>query len=303
MEPAIRMSQDDELQQDLSSKLLSKQKRFVKQYTALLPLIKLVPSEAMYELRRLQHQQRPVTEFCNKQQLEDFFCKRLPPPQLDTASADASNASLVSDRAKQFASAASKAKNFMPEGIRLEVRGLFEQRRVSETLQGPLRNEMDRLLQQGLERRQRRVQGRRSRSGGNRHRGDSSPSHVRQNRRHIRFNLPENGQYPMPRRDQSRIVDTLMQSPALNSLKPEAREEVVSEVRNLVQQQLVTSALSGEFRGVLELNIQVSNSNNIFLYKFYYSNSSIILNEGSLVRTLFVPCNEEGALQGMHACS
>lgn len=217
----------------------------------------------MYELRQLQHQQRPVTEFCNKQQLEEFFCKRLPPPQLDTASADASNASLVSNRAKQLTASASKAKNFMPEGIRLEVRGLFDQRRVTETLEGPLRNEMDRLLQQGLERRQRRVQGRRSRSGGNRHRGDSSPRHVRQNRRHIRFNIPENGRYPMPQRDQSRIVDTLMQSPALNSLKPEAREEVVSEVRNLVQQQLVTSALSGEFRGVLELNIQVRN--NFFL--------------------------------------
>ena len=216
----------------------------------------------MYELRRLRHHQRPVTEFCNKQQLEEFFCKRMPPPQLDTTPAkhDSSGASLVSDRAKLLTSIASKPQDFMPEGVRLEVRGLFEQRRVTETLEGPLRNEMDQVLQQGLERRQRRGHGRRNRSS-HRHHGEAAARHrqnVRQGRRHVRFNPPEDGQYPMPRRDQSHIVNSLMLSPALNSLSPGAREEIVSEVRGLVQQQLVTSALSGEFRGVLELNIQVS---------------------------------------------
>ena len=214
----------------------------------------------MYELRRLQHQQRPVTEFCNKQKLEEFFCKRMPPPQLDTTPAGPSGASLVLNRTKQLASSASKPQNFMPEGIRLEVRGLFEQRRVTETLEGPLRHEMDRVLQQGIEQRQRRGQGHRNRSG-HRHRGDAAVRRrqsARHGGRHVRFNPPENGQYPMPRRDQSRIVDSLLQSPALNSLSPVAREEIVSEVRSLVQQQLVTSALSGEFRGILEFNIQVS---------------------------------------------
>ncbi len=212
----------------------------------------------MYELRRLQHQQRPVTDFNNKQLLEEFFCKRLPPPSLEAAAAVTDESGIL-NRAKQLELTASQSQDFMPEGVRLEVRGLFNQRRVTETLEGPLREEIDRTLQQGIERRQRRGRSRHSRANGNRHRNaDSAGRQARQGRRHVRFNPPENGQYPMPQRDQSQIVDTLMQSPALNSLNPEAREEVVSEVRSLVQQQLVTSALSGEFRGVLELNIQVS---------------------------------------------
>ena len=69
---------------------------------------------------------------------------------------------------------------------------------------------------------------------------------------------PMDGSYPIPRRNQARILDHLRRSPALNSLDQGAREEIVSEVSNLVHQQLVTSALSGEFRGVLELHIQVA---------------------------------------------
>ena len=57
----------------------------------------------------------------------------------------------------------------------------------------------------------------------------------------------------MRQRDQSEIMSTLRQSPALNSLDPESRNEIFAEVGNLVQQQLVSSALSGEFRGVLEI--------------------------------------------------
>ena len=231
----------------------------------------------MFELRKLKHQQRPVSEFGSKQQLEEFFGKRMPPPQLDVSAASQSSASsLVSDRAKQLTSASTNSQDFMPQGVRLEVRGVFEQHRVTETLQGPLQQEMNRVLQQNIERSQGRQQGRRTRSRTMHHneldnasdrliaairtrhrhrpRVAASPRHPR---RHVRFVPPENGRYPMPRRNQSQIVDSLIQSPALNSLDAEAREEIVSEVRNLVQQQLVTSALSGEFRGVLELNIQV----------------------------------------------
>ena len=255
-------------------------------------------SEAMFELRKLKHQQRPVSEFNSKQQLEEFFGKRMPPPQLDvSASNQTSASSLVSDRAKQLASASTNSQDFMPEGVRLEVRGVFEQHRVTETLQGPLQQEMNRCLQQNIEQRQRRQQGRRTRSGHvhqghseldnasdrliaalrsrrrHRPRAAASPRHPR---RHVRFVPPENGQYPMPRRDQSQIVDNLIQSPALNSLDAEAREEIVSEVRNLVQQQLVTSALSGEFRGVLELNIQVFSDYYNVQLQVYYAKDCLI---------------------------
>ncbi len=79
----------------------------------------------------------------------------------------------------------------------------------------------------------------------------------------FRYQVPTpnpDGRYAVPPRDQSGIVQRLRQSPALNSLGVEARDEIVAEVGSLVSQQLVTTALAGEFRGVLELHIQVPRS-------------------------------------------
>jgi len=245
---------------------------------ALPPYVSLVHSEAMFELRKLRHQHRPVSEFCSRQHLETFLTelskrsKRPPPPQPDAA-AGSPLENNVAERARQFASQpqAATPQSLMPEAVRLEVRGLFERRRVSEVLQGPLQQEMERVLSEGLEQRRRgRQQRRRARgnSGGGaggllgairngRQRGQnlSQPS-----RRRVRFVPPEDGRYPMPRRDQSQIVEQLRSSPALNSLDAGARDRIVTEVTHLVQQQMVTSALSGEFRGVLELHIQVKNT-------------------------------------------
>jgi hypothetical protein len=159
----------------------------------------------------------------------------------------------------------------MPESIQLEISGLFERHVVSGMLQSPVQAELERVIQdqQQLGRRPRRrrarpppAQQRAEAAGaagrvmaavrnGARSRGASYHRRVRHSR------PPMDGNYPLPRRNQARILDHLRQSPALNSLDQGAREEIVSEVSNLVHQQLVTSALSGEFRGVLELHIQV----------------------------------------------
>ena len=61
----------------------------------------------------------------------------------------------------------------------------------------------------------------------------------------------------IPRRDQTQIISQLRTSPALNRMDPEQRDELISEISNLVQRRLVTTTLSGELRGVLELHIQV----------------------------------------------
>ena len=61
----------------------------------------------------------------------------------------------------------------------------------------------------------------------------------------------------MPHRDQTQIISQLRTSPALNRMDPEQRDELISEISNLVQRRLVTTTLSGELRGVLELHIQV----------------------------------------------
>lgn len=248
----------------------------------------------MYELRKLKLQHRPVSEFCNKQHLEQFFSQRcsrqqsVPQPTASAGAAALENAHQsqgnVAERTRQFDSQAQAApvprERLMPEAVQVEVQAVFERQRVSEVLQGPMQQEMERVLQEGLERRRRRQQ-RRPRHGSRAHshgehgprsqllasiRGGSRRSSSRRAqaqaggarvRSRVRFVPPENGQYPVPRRDQSRIVERVRQSPALNSLGPEARDRVVAEIGHLVQQQLVSSALSGEFRGVMELHIQV----------------------------------------------
>ena len=228
-------------------------------------------SESMYELRKLQHQHRPVSEFSSKQQLEQFLTQRRHPPQQSasaTATSDERSSSNVAERTRQFSSQVVQvASTPMPESVRLEIQGVFEQQRVSSVLQSPLQQEMNRVLHDGLERRRRRQQRRvrprhnahgqgglleAIRSAHSRPRSQRSPH----GQRRIRIVPPENGQYAIPRRDQSQILWQLRQSPALNALEQESREEIISEVSHLVQQQLVTSALSGEFRGVLELHIQ-----------------------------------------------
>lgn len=223
-----------------------------------------IHSEQMFELRKLKLQQHPVSEFGNTHQLEKVIQCLSKPAQPEPAT------SSVSNRAQELSGrvADPEPQSLMPEGIQLEIRALFERRQVSQVLQGPMLEEMEHVLQEGLNRHQRRRNRRRHRASNHGHggersilaairRSERSRSSGSNYRRRVTFQPPANGQYPMPQRDQSTIVQQLRQSPALNSLGEEDRDRIVSEVSNLVQQQLVTSALSGEFRGVLELHIQV----------------------------------------------
>ena len=52
--------------------------------------------------------------------------------------------------------------------------------------------------------------------------------------------------YHMPCLDQTQIINHLRTSPGLNRMDPEQRNEVISEISNLVDRRLVTTALSGE---------------------------------------------------------
>ncbi|XP_013383177.1 uncharacterized protein LOC106153697 [Lingula anatina] len=77
-------------------------------------------SEIMYELRRIQHGERPVSGTDSREQLESFFAKRM-----SVASNEKENAPANVDSVEQH----------RPESIVVEVSGLFEQRRVSSILQ------------------------------------------------------------------------------------------------------------------------------------------------------------------------
>ena len=223
-------------------------------------------SDSVYELRRLQHQHRPVSGFESKPALEELLERRRQAmPPAETPPAAPGGSSDIDRRVQHFlsisASSGGAAEQHMPPSVRLEIRGLIERQQVSEVLGSARAGEIERALHEGLERRRnRQLQRRRllTRSQSSDQRELAvDPVLVSQPQQQLR-RQSENSQYPVPQRDQSAIIRQLQSSPALGSLPPAERERVVSEVDHLVQQHLVTSALSGEFRGVLELHIQVS---------------------------------------------
>lgn len=223
--------------------------------------------ESMYELRKLKHNQRPVSSFTDKQALEKLYCET---SASGTQTSESSGS--VANRAKLLAAPTqSDPQSLMPEGVRIEIRGLVECRPVHEILNGPVHDEIEQALREGPDRRSRRQHRRRARASPPLPRPAAQHDHGRprasraqcqrsSHQRRVQFAVerprPVDGRYPVRQRDQSEIMSSLRQSPALNSLDPEARNEIFAEVSNLVQQQLVSSALSGEFRGVLELHIQ-----------------------------------------------
>ena len=249
----------------------------------------------MFELRKLSHQQRPVSEFESKDTLLQFFTNRAAAAQPKPAQRQdggAENEEVVtvdiSARVQQLeprAEGATPPQEFRPEVIQQDMQVLHELRVVNGVLQGPAQEQIDRALRDGMERDESRRRPRprprprpaRAEREEDDEGGDEMNQHSsqpvgrllvqggrsrRQRGRRVRFRpqIPTpnaDGRYPVPARDQSMIVERLRQSPALNSLGDEARDEIVAEVGSLVSQQLVTSALSGEFRGVLELHIQV----------------------------------------------
>lgn len=258
-------------------------------------------SDSVFELRRLSHQQRPVSEFGSKQTLLQHFANRPQPPALALAilatphAEDGANAAEaegeepvmdVSARVQQLQPRGEEGEVLRPEEILQDMQILQELRVVNAILQGPVHEEIDQALREGMNQRQarrrprpprpppRRVQ---AHEGGGEEGGDEMnqppvgrllaangrsrrqrSSHGRRVRFRPQIPTPNtDGRYPVPARDQSMIVQRLRQSPALNSLGDEARDEIVAEVGGLVSQHLVTSALSGEFRGTLELLIQV----------------------------------------------
>ena len=154
--------------------------------------------------------------------------------------------------------------SFKPEEVLQEVRGLLEQQRVTEFLQNETgRQHLEQILMETIEQRQneqrRRSQRRHVRFA------NSEPTVASSGQATIsRNHAPSRSQgrhqhYRMPRRDQTQIISQLRTSPALNRMEPEQRDELISEISNLVDRRLVTTTLSGELRGVLELHIQVYN--------------------------------------------
>ncbi len=253
----------------------------------------------MFELRKLAYQQRPVSEFGGKLTLEQHLANRpqptsqppAPAPHGDGAETRAAvryparfegekpSSLNVSTRVQQLEPSREESETQRPEEIQQDMHALLELRVVNAILQGPVHEEIDQSLREGMDRNRShqrpRMHSRPPHADGGEEGGDEmNPAPIgrllgRSRRlrgghgRRVRFRpqIPTpnaDGRYSVPRRDQNAIVECLRQSPALNSLGEEARDEIVAEVGGLVSQHLVSSALGGNFRGTLELLIQVS---------------------------------------------
>ena len=212
-------------------------------------------SEIMYELRKMKHE-KPVTKTKEntKKLLEKLVLQK-----------DSRVARSAGKKKKKFAEhpaelTRQESDSFKPEEVLGEVRSLLEQQRVTEFLQNETEKQhLEQVLVEAIQRRQNGQQRRSQR----RHvrfancqsatptpttsRNPAPSSHDQRRQQH----------YRMPHRDQSQIISQLRTSPALNRMDPEQRDEVISEISGLVQRRLVTTTLSGELRGVLELHIQV----------------------------------------------
>ena len=134
------------------------------------------------------------------------------------------------------------------EAIVSEVSNLVQLGRVRNALTGDFRGHLEIHIQERADRVRR---------------GVTSDDLVRslERRRHRPGGRAPSGhggqrRYRMPQRDQSQILSVLRNSPTLNTLPVAERDAILSDVGGLIQRRLVSNALSGEFRGVMEVHIQ-----------------------------------------------
>ena len=189
----------------------------------------------MFELRRLRLQEKPVSECGQREELETMLQRRKvkpnPVPQTETEEASLTQ---------------------QPNAIIVEIRGLVEQRPVSSILQSQTsRRNLEEAVQRSSERSRRlvarRAQGRPPVS--NRRRSTIEQSSRRHSLPVGWGALDESDAQPGTNardRQQWRTWD-------MNQIQ---RHTVAAEIGDLIQQQVVTSTLVSDFRGVLELHVQ-----------------------------------------------
>lgn len=117
----------------------------------------------MYELRQIQHGERPVTGQNRRENINQFFAKHLEAP---AGSEGKENVPANVDAVEEH----------RPESVVVEVEGLFEQRRVSSVLQSTaFRRSLERIIRGSITTASQRPQATPSRS--------ATPSHLPPHRR------------------------------------------------------------------------------------------------------------------------
>ena len=216
----------------------------------------------MYELRRISHKCKPVSRHDQRDALEALLQRRselvsrCETTQEDLACA-VKNATLTTAGRENCTGTDADVENdsersFRPESVVIEVRGLFEQRPVSSLLESTFRSSLERALRQTERQRRRRSRP----TPAPRRRGGPAPQLATNGRARARsprsarrtasrpVHRPANGSPPAPDGLQEHVEQ--MQ-----------RNEALVEINELLQQQVVTHLLAGEFHGVLEVHLRV----------------------------------------------
>lgn len=129
----------------------------------------------------------------------------------------------------------------LPSDVYAELARLVQSGRVSDVLGSAVRRQaLEISLAENLER----------------HRARRQPARRQAAHRDVRPRPQPRERYPVPSRDQSRIISQLRDSPGLRRLNPEQRDAILAEVGSLVQRGIVRRTLGGDLRGHLELHIQ-----------------------------------------------
>ncbi|XP_071089724.1 uncharacterized protein [Haliotis cracherodii] len=210
-------------------------------------------SELMYELRQIQHGERPVTGQNRRENINQFFTKHLEAP---AGSEGKENVPANVDAVEEH----------RPESVVVEVEGLYEQRRVSSVLQSTaFRRSLERIIRGSITTASQRPQ--------------ATPSHLPPHRRTSRGQeqSSENGPSTASTDQDSRVpsppemrltppaasptsqptgIVAPNEMPTWQSISEIHHEEIVQEISQLLHRRLVSSTLDGEFRGTLEVQMQ-----------------------------------------------
>lgn len=233
-------------------------------------------SDLMYELRRIEHGERPVTGQNHREQIASFIAKHVPEPEGATSG-------------KNVPANVDAVEEHRPEAVVVEVQGVVEQRRVSSMLQSSnFRRHLENIIRGSLTSASQSASAAASTATA-RTRAFSSPRPATPEVAAVNVNRAQSSPQEsvasrvedvaavpavQPRPRESGSPPTSQSQPRAHAEPAPAREEqnternlwdsisevqheeMVYEISDLLHRRLVSSALASEFRTIMELHVQ-----------------------------------------------
>ncbi|KAL5022466.1 hypothetical protein ScPMuIL_001621 [Solemya velum] len=224
-------------------------------------------SERMYELRRIQHGDRPVTSQGKRESIDNFFSKRIEAKHLVESSPKANIPANVDS-----------VEEHRPEAVVIEIQGVSEQGRVSNVLQtAAFRRQLENIIRGSISTVTRRN------STPPPSASSSSQHSLPQTSSPILRPFPPQVNRPSPppsesARSRSDSIDSsrtsltsassaeaettvtteseLQNVMRLQDVQNLHRDDFVEEISDLIHQRIVSTTLEGDFRRSLEIHVQ-----------------------------------------------